>query len=90
MKTSFKNYHEENPHIYEEFKRLAKILIKRGYIRLGSKQIMEYIRFETKITGNDKFKINNNYTSGYSRLFEKDFPEYNGYFSKRLVINDLS
>ena len=50
MKTSFKNYHEDNPHIYKEFKRLAKILIKRGYIRLGSKQIMEYIRFETKIT----------------------------------------
>ena len=44
MKTSFKKYHEENPQVYKEFERIALQLIKRGYIRIGAKQIVEVIR----------------------------------------------
>ena len=84
MKISFKKYHEDNPQIYEEFKKLAYQLIKRGYRRLGSKQIFEVIRWQTMVSGNDGFKVNNNYTSDYARLFESDHPHYAGYFSKRL------
>ena len=49
MKTSFKKYHESNPEIYREFKRLAYQLINRGYIRLGAKQIFEVIRWHTMV-----------------------------------------
>ena len=84
MKASFKNYHAENPQIYVEFKRIAFQLINRGYVRLGAKQIFEVIRYHTMIETNDKYRVNNNYTSDYARLFENDHPIYAGYFLKRL------
>jgi hypothetical protein len=37
------------------------------------------------ISGNDQFKVNNNYSADYARLFEKDFPQYAGIFMKRLM-----
>jgi len=84
MKASFKNYHEENPQVYVQFKRIAFQLINRGYVRLGAKQIFEVIRYHTMIETNDKYRVNNNYTSDYARLFENDHPIYAGYFLKRL------
>ena len=84
MKISFKKYHEENPQIYIEFKRLAFQMINRGYVRLEAKQIFEVIRWHTMVEGNDGYKVNNNYTSDYARLFENDHPIYAGYFLKRL------
>lgn len=84
MKASFKKYHGENPQIYIEFKVLAYQLINRGYVRVGAKQIFEVIRWQTMIGGNGQYKVNNNFTSDYARLFESDHPVYEGYFSKRL------
>jgi hypothetical protein len=84
MKASFKNYHAENPQVYVQFKRIAFQLINRGYVRLGAKQIFEVIRYHTMIETNDKYRVNNNYTSDYARLFENDHPIYAGYFLKRL------
>lgn len=85
MKKSFKKYHEENPQIYAEFKKITFQLIGRNYKRLGASLILEVIRYQTMISGNDQYKINNNYKAGYSRLFEKDFPQYEGIFLKRMI-----
>jgi hypothetical protein len=85
MKKSFKQYHQENPKIYEAFKRFAFQLIDRGYNKIGARQILEVIRWETMVTGNDQYKINNNYSGDYARLFEKDHPHCNGIFMKRLL-----
>lgn len=84
MKT-FRQFHLENPNVYEEFKKVAFSLINRGYTRLSSKFIFEIVRYNTMIETNDKYKMNNNYTPGYARMFEKDYPYYFGYFSKRNV-----
>jgi len=81
---NFEKYHNENPQIYNEFKSLAKVLISRNYKRIGAKQIFEYIRFQTMIGGNDRFKINNSYSSDYVRLFEQEHPYWNNYFEKRI------
>jgi hypothetical protein len=81
---NFQKYHAENPHIYNEFKSLANLLISRNYKHIGAKQIIEYIRFNTMITGNDRYKINNSYTSDYARLFEEEHPYLIGYFEKRI------
>jgi hypothetical protein len=82
---SFKQYHQNNPSVYTEFKRLAFQLINRGYKHIGAKQIFEVIRWQTMVSGDDGYKLNNTYTSDYARLFEKDFPLYDGIFRKRLV-----
>ena len=84
MRTSFKQYHLDSPQVYQEFKRLAFQLINRGYVRLGAKQIFEVIRWQTMVSGNDQYKLNNNFTSDYARMFELDHPIYTGYFTKRL------
>jgi len=82
MKT-FQQYHEDNPQIYEAFKKYAFQLINRGYKRIGAKQICEIIRWHSMVGGDGIFKVNNNYTSGYARLFMEDFPKYDGIFLKR-------
>jgi hypothetical protein len=84
MHESFKSYHEKRPQIYEEFKIIAKQLIEQGYRRLSSQLICEVIRYNSMIEKVGEYKVNNNACAGYSRLFEKDFPQFEGYFSKRL------
>lgn len=84
MKT-FKQYNQGNPQIYQEFEKIAFQLIRRGYKRLSSKFICEIVRYNSMISGNDGFKINNSYTADYARLFEMTNKQYFGYFSKRLL-----
>jgi hypothetical protein len=84
MQESFKSYHAKRPEIYENFKVVADQLIKQGYRRLSAQLICEVIRYNSMIEKVGEYKINNNACAGYSRLFEKDFPQYEGYFLKRL------
>ena len=79
----FREYHEDNPHVYGAFCRAALALIGAGRTHYGAKAIFEKIRFDSIISGNDDFKINNNYVSRYSRMFERDYPEHAGFFRKR-------
>lgn len=79
----FPAYHAENPHIYEAFKKYTFQLINAGRKNIGSKLIIERLRWDTLITGNDDFKINNNYAPFYSRLFMNEFPEHLGFFRQR-------
>lgn len=81
---TFAQYHARNPQIYEEFKRFTFELISAGHRRLGSKQIIERIRWETMISTDGIYKVNNNYTVDYAYLFEHDYPGYAGIFAHRL------
>jgi hypothetical protein len=81
---TFAQYHARNPQIYEEFKRFTFELISAGHRRLGSKQIIERIRWESMITTDGIYKVNNNYTVDYAYLFEHDYPGYAGVFAHRL------
>lgn len=82
----FNEFHRDNPGVYKLFKKFAFQLIEAGCKRLGSKQIIERIRFETAIkTQGDDFKINNNHTCFYSREFCKEFPEHLDKFSFKQI-----
>ena len=81
--TPFEKYHLENPRIYERFEKIALSKIAAGYKHFGAKRIVEVIRFDTGIAGNDTFKINNNYTADLSRMFEQRNPKHIGFFEKR-------
>jgi hypothetical protein len=80
----FQEYHEENPSIYEEFKKFSFQLIQSGHSKIGAKQVAERIRWETMTQKKGKFKFNNNYTADYARKFEADHPEHIGLFEKRI------
>lgn len=84
----FEDFHRDNPLVYDLFKRFALRAIRSGYEHFSAKTIIERIRWETNIeTSDPDFKINNNYTSRYSRLFQKDFPRYSGFFRDRELVS---
>lgn len=81
--TDSETYDRLNPEVWRYFKLFSFQMIDRGYKRIGSKMIFERIRWETMITGDGTFKINNNYTPYYARKFEQEFPEHSGIFAMR-------
>jgi hypothetical protein len=81
--TNFPQYHLENPHIYDAFKRYTWELIRAGRKYSGAQAIIERMRWDSWISGNDAFKINNDYAALYSRMFENEYPSYKDFFRKR-------
>jgi len=79
----FDKYHEDNPEIYEFFRRYTLRSIEKGFKNLSAEFIFNVIRWETPIKAGDDFKINNNAKPFYSRLFMREFPQYEGFFRKR-------
>ena len=86
----FVEYHIENPGIWEAFKTKTLETIEKGFQHYGAKGIFEIIRWQTGTSGNDGFKVNNNYTPFYARLFEMEFPKHKGFFQKRGSKYDLN
>ena len=84
MRETFESYQARNPRLYKEFVHYAFELINAGETKIGSKSILEQIRWQSKIKRIDEFKINNNYSADYARKFEQDFPQFAGIFEKRV------
>lgn len=88
--TQFRRYHAENPQIYRMFCFFAMEKINAGAKHLGSKAVIERIRWETFVTANDDtYKIRNTFTPHYARLFMKDHPQYAGFFETRTSVADV-
>lgn len=83
LQTKFDQYHNENPQVYDKFKETSFQAIVNGYKNTSSDFILHIVRWETNVGGNDIFKINNNYSAFYGRLFMKDHPEHTGFFRTR-------
>ena len=79
----FIEYHKANPAVYDEFRKFAFHLRDAGRSHFGAKAIIERIRYETAIRGNDDFKINNSFASCYARLMIFDCPGFDGFFETR-------
>ncbi len=78
----FCQYDEENPQVYEAFKKFAlQAVLFRG--NFGAKAIAERIRWETAVTRKGEFKLNNTYVSFFVRKFDAEFPEHKDFFKKR-------
>lgn len=83
----FLRFHTKYPQVYRLFEQFAKQLIEKGHTSLGSKMIIERIRWEvaTQSMDADGFKVNNNYTCYYSRLFMKNNPQHGDCFETREI-----
>lgn len=83
----FQAFHRQHPEVYREFARRALALHARGYRHWGAKCIFEVLRYESAISGqpDDTWKINNNFTSRYSRLLTDEHPELRGFFEQRTL-----
>ena len=82
----FQQYNKKNPYIYELFKKYAFETISKSFSNFGAHTIIHRIRWYTEVeSAGDAFKINNNYSAYYSRLFMEEFPQHNGFFRTRKV-----
>lgn len=86
----FLAFHRDNARVYELYVQFARTLA-RSQSRLGSRAILERIRWETNVeTNGATVKIPNAYSAYYSRLFEIDNPQYDGLFQHNVsVANEL-
>ena len=84
IELAFLAFHMDNPHVYEEVKKIALDLKRSGRDFYGIGAIFEIIRYHRAMTTNDpKFKMNHNYKALYSRLLMKQEPELEGFFKTR-------
>ena len=81
-------YIQENPLVWEYFKKYAGELINQGHKKIGAKMIFERIRWEAKFQKMGQFKCNNNQTAEMARKFEQVYPMYAGIFEKRICKKD--
>ncbi len=83
----FLSFHEKYPKVYDLYKAFCFQLINKAYTKIGSKMIIERIRWEIATGSKDDagFKINNNYTAHYARLFVQEHPQYKDYFEFREI-----
>src|SRR5665213_3494817 len=78
-------FHEANPRVYGELRRLAFILLNRGHKRFGAKMITEQLRWQwyERTVDVSGYKLNNTYVACYARLLKKNEPELQGVFETR-------
>lgn len=83
----FKKFIEAYPYVYTLFEKFAFELINRGHKKIGSKQIVERIRwfYATESMDDAGFKINNNYTCYLSRMFMQKHPQHKDIFETRII-----
>jgi hypothetical protein len=82
-------WHQDNPQVYEMFKKFTFQAVGRRHKRLSAWLIVNRIRWETSIetTGVD-FKISNNFIAYYARLFMLDHPQYKDFFAIKKMKDD--
>ena len=80
---SFEEFDEDNPVVWDLFKRFTGEAIDAGLEHFGSQAILERIRWETTISTSGVFKINNNFGPFYARKFHRHYPNHDGFFITR-------
>ena len=69
LEARFKAFHQANPHILAELRRLAHGHVARGARRISVKLLFEELRTRCPATaGEDGYKLNNVFTPFYARI----------------------
>ncbi len=80
----FMEFHEANPHVYEELLRICRFVRGRGVERWGIAACFERLRWlsQFEVQGDDPYRLNNNFRAWYSRLLNNE-PGLEGLFEVR-------
>ena len=81
-KENFNEFHRNNPEIYNLFVKLTNMVTPRKKY-YSAKAIFHRIRWETMISGESDYKIDDGWISHYARKFMDDFPQHRGFFQTR-------
>jgi hypothetical protein len=90
LEKKFMEFHKENPHVYELFKRYTKAAMATGRQNYSAYAIFERIRWHTDIETNEAlgFKLNNNHRPYYARMFAADHPKYAKFFKTKVLASE--
>ena len=91
IKHQWEKFHEKNPNIYKMFKHFTFELIRKGHEKYSSKAVFERIRWHTDVEtdSEENFKMSNNYTPYYARLFMHEFPTYQDFFRTQKLPEEI-
>ena len=77
----FKQFHVDNPLVYDLFKRFADEAKSSGRQRFSHWMIANRIRWYTSVeTHGSEYKLSNDFISLYARLLVYHCPEFEGFF----------
>lgn len=80
----FKDYHINNPHVYQKFRDLAFKMRETGKRKYSAWTIINQIRWDHDLnTVGDAFQINNDFIALYARLLIYRHPEFANFFELR-------
>ena len=67
----FKEYHKDNPKVYQLFCYFTKQVINSGFSKYSAEAIFNQIRWYTNIEtkGDEEYKLNNDFKPYYSRKY---------------------
>jgi len=81
-------FDQQNPHVYQMFKRFAGEARSRGYQQYSANGIFERMRWETSmVSGDVEFKMNNNLRAYYARKLMHEESIFKGFFSIKGGVN---
>jgi len=83
---AFLNFLPENVHVYDAFEREARRVVARGFKHYSSKTIIEVLRHHSALQeAGSAWKLNNDFTAYWSRLFGLMNPANAGLFEFRVA-----
>lgn len=86
IEAKFQAFHAAHPEVYEQLRRLAFRMVRRGHRHLGVGMLWEVLRYRTLLGASpdeDSFRLNNNHRSRYVRLLIDQEPELADVFTTR-------
>jgi hypothetical protein len=84
LEKAFWKFHKENPHVYKLIVKYAREAKKAGFVTYGMKSIFERVRWHVHMEkAVEEFKMNNNFSSRYSRLVMKKNRDLRAFFKTR-------
>lgn len=79
-------FHRENPQIWREFYYATVALLSKGVRHYGAKAIFEHLRYESTVSqGEGAWKLNNDWTALYARLWKIKHPAHGNFFETRSI-----
>ena len=85
IQDKFEDFHERHPEVYSEIVRMARELKAAGHQRYSMDALLHVIRWHRHVRRDqgDEFKINDWYSSRYSRLVQTMESDLDGFFETR-------
>jgi len=83
--SQWKKFHFANPKVWNLFQVFAYQAIDAGHDRYSADAILHRIRWHVTVETKDEsgFKINNNHSAYFARLFSHAYPNHAGFFETR-------